>query len=138
MRCSGLIQAGNTRTATRPMTPTTTSISMRVAPASGPFPAPGWLPVADIFRLARSAFGVVGPQRVDVDVAVLAGDDVEVLLTPRVDQRRLLLQVGSVPVGRAGRRLDQGLQPFLRRRIAADGELEGIQRGADVLGLHVG
>src|SRR5579875_1627277 len=90
------VKSGNTSPAIRPMTPTTTSISRRVAPPSEAARSP----VADILCLAGPTLGMVGAQGIDVDLAVLAGVLVEVLRAPGVGQGRGSLQIRPVPVGR--------------------------------------
>src|SRR3954452_2368389 len=86
----------------------TTSASSSVKPACG-------LPASDILRLAGAARLLVGTEREDIDFAVRSGDAVEIRITPRIDQRAVLLQVWPVPAIGGLRRSDERLQALLRR-----------------------
>src|SRR3569623_69326 len=61
-----------------------------------------------------------------------------VVVPPRVLRRGGLLPVGPGPVRKPGRRDDQRLQAFLRGRIAAELELEQVERLADLVDLDLG
>src|SRR3954451_22240307 len=107
----------------------TTSASSSVKPACG-------LPASDILRLAGAARLLVGTEREDIDFAVRSGDAVEIRITPRIDQRAVLLQVWPVPAIGGLRRSDERLQALLRRWIPADIQTIEFKRGDDVLNLN--
>src|SRR5208283_2237921 len=78
--------------------------------------------------------GAVGDQVVD---PVLAWKNVLVLVAPWILGHAVLLPIRTVPVVDPRRRGDQRLQPFARGRIAADLELEQIERLADLSDLDL-
>ena len=67
---------------------------------------------------------------------MLAGRRVFVLVTPRVLRNLGFFPVRPVPVVEARRRADQRLEALLRRWIAADLELEEIERLANLTDFY--
>src|SRR5207244_12272535 len=95
------------------------------------------LPVGDVLVGTFTAFLAVGPQGDEVVRAVLPWCGVLVFIPPWIRRHLRLLPIRAVPVGDARRRGDQRLQSLLRRRIAADLELEEIERLADLPDLDL-
>src|SRR6266513_2662660 len=68
---------------------------------------------------------------------MVAGCGVFVFVPPRILRNFGLFPVGTIPSVDACRRAEQRLQACLRRRIAADLELEEIKRLADLADLNL-
>src|SRR3954468_15038895 len=104
----------------------------------GPQPRPARsLPIRHILVRALAPFDTIGAKRNDVVRAVRTGRRVLVFVRPRVLRRRRLLPVRTRPVREPGRRSHERLQTFLRRRIAAELELEQVERLRNLLDLDL-
>src|SRR5438132_14333906 len=93
------------------------------------------LPVGDVLVRTLTALLAVGAVRNEIVGTVLTRRGVFVFVAPRIRRYFGFFPIRSVPVGNAGRRRDQRLQSFLRRRIAADLQLKEIERLADLADL---
>src|SRR4030095_15264588 len=95
------------------------------------------IPARDVPVGTLAALFAVGAVGDDVVRAVLTGKGIEVIVAPGILGNGPLFPVRPVPVGDRRRGGDERLQAFLRSGIAADLELEQIERLADLSDLDL-
>src|SRR5262249_47402262 len=94
-------------------------------------------PVNDVRSFPLAALLGVGAKRHQVVIAMLAGETVDVRMTPGV-QRYVLPQIRTIPIFEVAGTRPEGLQPFFIRWVAADIQLERIENGLKFSDLGFG